>query len=52
VLVSVEAMNAATATVILSKPISHGLTYDFTFEFARAGTVTVAVPIVSPASDA
>jgi hypothetical protein len=50
-LASVEAVNAATATLKLSKPISHGLTYDFTFEFARAGTVTMEVPVVSPASD-
>jgi hypothetical protein len=50
-LASVEAVNAATATVILSKPISHAMTYDFTFEFALAGTVTVAVPVVSPDSD-
>lgn len=50
-LASVEAVNAATATVTLSKPIIHGMTYDFTFEFALAGAATVAVPVVSPASD-
>jgi hypothetical protein len=49
---SVDAVNTATAIVMLSKPISHGLTYDFTFKFARAGAVTVAVPVVSPDSDA
>ncbi len=35
----------ATAEVTLSKPITNGLTYDFTFEFEKAGKTTVAVPI-------
>jgi hypothetical protein len=45
-LASVDAVNAATATVTLSKPAFHGMTYDFTFEFAHAGAATVGVPIV------
>ena len=39
---SVEAAKAAKATVQLSKPISNGLTYDFTFKFEQAGEGTVA----------
>ena len=42
---SVETVEAAEATVSLSKPITNGLTYDFTFEFEKAGETTVAVPI-------
>ncbi len=40
-----ETADAAKATVDLSKPITNGLTYDFTFTFEQAGQVTVAVPI-------
>ncbi|HEX5255990.1 MAG TPA: hypothetical protein VFW69_19350 [Mycobacterium sp.] len=36
---------AAKATVNLAKPISNGLTYNFTFNFEKAGQATVAVPI-------
>jgi copper(I)-binding protein len=42
---SVEAAEAAEAKVTLSKPITNGLTYDFTFKFEKAGEVTVDVPI-------
>jgi hypothetical protein len=42
---AVEAADAATATVALTKPISNGLTYSFTFNFARAGQTTLAVPV-------
>lgn len=35
----------AEATVLLAKPISNGLTYDFTFNFAKAGQTTLSVPI-------
>jgi copper(I)-binding protein len=42
---SVERANAAKATVTLTKPITNGLTYDFTFAFEKAGQTTVAVPI-------
>lgn len=40
-----ERSDAATAKVDLSKPITNGLTYDFTFNFEKAGQTTVAVPI-------
>lgn len=34
-----------TASVLLSQPVSNGLTYNFTFTFEKAGKATVAVPI-------
>jgi hypothetical protein len=37
--------NAAKATVTLAKPITNGLTYDFTFVFEKAGQANVTVPI-------
>lgn len=42
---AVEPADAAEASLKLSKPISNGLTYDFTFRFEKAGETTVAVPI-------
>lgn len=36
---------ATTAEVTLSQPITNGLTYNFTFEFEKAGQAKVAVPI-------
>ena len=36
---------ATTAEVTLSKPITNGLTYNFTFDFEKAGRTSVAVPI-------
>lgn len=36
-----------TAVVTLSKPITNGLTYNFTFDFEKAGKTTVAVPIAA-----
>jgi hypothetical protein len=42
---SVETAKAAKATVKLTKPITNGLTYNFTFTFQRAGETTVPVPI-------
>jgi copper(I)-binding protein len=42
---SVETAEAAEATVALSKPITNGLTYNFTFTFEKSGEGTVAVPI-------
>ena len=42
---SVEAAEAAEAKVALNKPITNGLTYDFTFKFEKAGEVKVRVPI-------
>jgi hypothetical protein len=50
-LASVEAVNAATATVTLNKPVFHGTTYDFTFKLAHAGAATVAVPVIPGDSD-
>ena len=35
----------ATAAVTLTKPITNGLTYMFTFNFDKGGATTVAVPI-------
>jgi hypothetical protein len=37
--------NAAKATVTLAKPITNGLTYNFTFDFEKAGQASVMVPI-------
>lgn len=42
---NVEAADSAEATVALSKAITNGLTYDFTFTFEKAGDTTVGVPI-------
>lgn len=40
-----QSSGAAKATVNLTKPISNGLTYNFTFKFEKAGEATVDVPI-------
>jgi hypothetical protein len=37
--------NAVRATVALTKPITNGLTYNFTFDFEKAGQASVQVPI-------
>jgi hypothetical protein len=42
---AVEPADAARATVALSKPITNGLTYNFTFKFEKAGEATVVVPL-------
>lgn len=42
---NVEVADSAEAEVALSKPITNGLTYDFTFTFEKAGETTVNVPI-------
>jgi copper(I)-binding protein len=42
---SVETADAAKAQVTLTKPITNGLTYDFTFKFEKAGDTTVTVPV-------
>jgi copper(I)-binding protein len=42
---SVEAAEAVEATVTLTKPITNGINYSFTFEFERAGEGTIRVPI-------
>ena len=36
-----------TAAVTLSNPVTNGLTYNFTFDFEKAGRTTVAVPIAA-----
>lgn len=41
----VETAEAAEATVSLTEPITNGLTYDFTFNFEKAGEATVKVPL-------
>ena len=50
-LATVKPVNTASATAKLSKPISAGLVYDFTFRFARAGETTVGLPVVSADTD-
>jgi copper(I)-binding protein len=42
---SAEATEGAKAPVALSKPITNGLTYSFTFDFEKSGKTTVSVPI-------
>jgi copper(I)-binding protein len=42
---NIEVADSAEATVALSKPITNGLTYDFTFTFEKAGETTVNVPV-------
>ena len=42
---SVDPATPLTVEVALSKPITNGLTYPFTFSFQRGGDVTVQVPI-------
>lgn len=42
---NIEVADSAEAMVELSKPITNGLTYDFTFTFEKAGEATVSVPI-------
>ncbi|GAC1648458.1 MAG: hypothetical protein NVS4B6_23300 [Mycobacterium sp.] len=42
---SAEKADAVKAKIDLSKPITNGLTYNFTFDFEKAGENTVAVPI-------
>jgi len=39
-----ESNNAGKAAVSLTKPITNGLTYNFTFNFEKAGQATVMVP--------
>ena len=40
-----DSNSVAKASVNLAKPISNGLTYNFTFTFEKAGQGTVSVPI-------
>jgi hypothetical protein len=48
-LANVAPTSTAKATVTLTKPISNGLIYNFTFHFERAGDVTLGVPIAAGA---
>jgi hypothetical protein len=43
----VEDTHVAAATVMLDKPITSGLNYDFTFDFKEAGRVSLVVPIAA-----
>jgi copper(I)-binding protein len=45
---AVETAEAVKATVSLSKPITNGPNYNFTFNFEKAGSVSLAVPISAP----
>jgi hypothetical protein len=45
---AVETAAAAKATVALNKPITNGPNYDFTFDFEKAGSVSLGVPISAP----
>ncbi|KAA8970408.1 hypothetical protein [Mycobacterium sp.] len=45
---AVTAAENARATVTLDKPITNGLTYNFTFDFEKAGRGSVQVPISAP----
>ncbi len=42
---NVEPADAAEAKVALNKPVTNGLTYNFTFTFEKAGEATIPVPI-------
>lgn len=42
---TVESAYKAKATVTLTKPITNGLTYNFTFDFEKAGKGSAMVPI-------
>jgi hypothetical protein len=42
-----QSSGAAKATVNLTKPITNGLTYKFTFKFEKAGEGSVSVPIAA-----
>jgi copper(I)-binding protein len=42
-----ESNSAVKASVVLAKPITNGLTYNFTFNFEKAGQVNLQVPITA-----
>jgi hypothetical protein len=42
---AVQRADAAKATVVLAKPVTNGLTYNFTFDFEKAGRASMPVPI-------
>jgi hypothetical protein len=45
---AMEAADTAKASVELSKKISNGLNYNFTFNFDKAGSTSLMVPISAP----
>lgn len=47
-----DSNNAAKAAITLARPISNGLTYNFTFDFEKAGQATLQVPISAGAAPA
>jgi copper(I)-binding protein len=47
---AIESGDTLKATIALSKPITNGPNYDVTFNFEKAGSVSVAVPISAPES--
>ena len=47
---AIENADTVKATIALSKPITNGPNYDVTFNFEKAGSVSVAVPISAPES--
>ena len=47
---AVENADSVKASIALSKPITNGPNYDFTFNFEKAGRVSVGVPISAPES--
>lgn len=46
-----ESNQTAKASVMLTKPITNGLSYNFTFNFEKAGQGTVMVPIAAPLAE-
>lgn len=42
---AVDVADTAEAKVALTKPVTNGINYDFTFTFEKAGSSTIAVPI-------
>ena len=45
---AIEAADTVKATVALDKQITNGPNYNFTFDFEKAGSVSLAVPISAP----
>jgi hypothetical protein len=45
---AIENSDTVKATIALSKPITNGPNYDITFNFEKAGSVSVPVPISAP----
>lgn len=49
---AVESGDTVKATIALSKPITNGPNYNVTFNFEKAGSISLPVPISAPAEDA